>query len=376
MVKRNVYLSILAVGSIFALLSYVTNESREIALTILYITLFVLATIKLIEEWRYYQSYNAPLASVIFLLIPSITGIGGTILASSATLGFTNLLQTPLMNVTISLDIIGGGSLYVFLNIFSLIFCLTSYIVVLILIQRYYSGRYPSIFVFRKRLPNELVILYNGILLLLFTIIWVENRTIELVTISFLLFSIAIFIQHYVLKIVVVPFRRVRSTPQRRRVYSDGTPVISWGDTRPPNQTRVSRPTQTQPISPSRTRSSSSSRARSASTPRVVPALSTSQTRTVSKLSPAIINSLTPLGQHLTEDDFRCIFCYEFPVENHRQVVICPHCKHPSHENEFNKWIAVANICSRCNKPVKNVKMIRLPGSSYHKVIKMFRNKS
>ena len=218
MVKRNVYLSILAVGSIFALLSYVTSQSREIALTILYITLFVIACIKIIEEWRYYQSYNAPLAAVIFILIPSLCGIGGSILAGSATLGFTDLLQISLMNVTISLDIIGGGSLYVFLNVFSLIFCLSSYLLILILIRRYYSGRYPSIFVFRKRFPNELVILYNGAIVLFFTIIWVENRTIELITLIFLLVSIGIFIQHYVLKIIVIPFRRVRPSPQRRPI--------------------------------------------------------------------------------------------------------------------------------------------------------------
>ncbi|NHJ02893.1 MAG: hypothetical protein EAX86_12220, partial [Candidatus Heimdallarchaeota archaeon] len=139
------------------------------------------------------------------------------------------------------------------------------------------------------------------------------------------------------------------------------TPTISWGDTRPPSSLRSQ---------------SSSPSVWSSSSVRVVPAISTPRTRTVNKLSPAIINSLTPLGQHLTEDDFRCIFCYEFPIEKDRQVVICPHCKHPSHENEYNKWIAVASICSRCNKPVKNVKMIRLPGSSYHKVINMFRKKN
>jgi len=367
LVKRNAFLSILVIGSVFALLSYLTSQSREISLTILYITLFIVSVIKIFEEWRYYHSYNAPLAASIFLLIPTLTGIGGSILAGTATIGLDGLLQTSFLNMTLSLDLIGYGAIYIFLNLFSLVFCLSSYLLILFLIQKYYSGRYPSIFIFRKRLPSELVILYNGVLILGFIVYWVENQAIEFITLIFLLMSIALFIQHYVFKVVVVPFRRIRSAPLPSRTLSShnstsrSTPTISWGDTRPPSSLRSQ---------------SSSPSVWSLSSVRVVPAISTPRTRTVNKLSPAIINSLTPLGQHLTEDDFRCIFCYEFPIEKDRQVVICPHCKHPSHENEYNKWIAVASICSRCNKPVKNVKMIRLPGSSYHKVINMFRKKN
>jgi DNA-directed RNA polymerase subunit RPC12/RpoP len=97
--------------------------------------------------------------------------------------------------------------------------------------------------------------------------------------------------------------------------------------------------------------------------------------RTKRALTPALIASLTPAGQNITNDDYRCIYCYEFPTESDKQVVICPHCKHPSHADEFQKWLQVSNICSRCNKPVNNVKMIRISGSSYQKIIQMFQKK-
>ena len=168
------------------------------------------------------------------------------------------------------------------------------------------------------------------------------------------------------MKVVVVPFKRVsRSRAQRRTTSSgsSGRPFFSWEVPRSPQPRRQS-PSRT----PSRTRGSVTV------APAVTVSRRTPSRKSSKKLTPAILSSLRPTGQHLTEDDFKCIFCYEFPTERNRQVVICQHCHHPSHENEYQKWTAVANICSRCNKPISNAKMIRLSGKNYERIIKMFRN--
>lgn len=334
-------------------------------MTIFYITWVIILLIRLIEEWRYYNSYNAPLASAIFIVLPSLIAIGGSIIADIASIGDEGLLQTSLANINLNLDILNIESFYLYFNIFGLIFALPFFIILLILLRRYYSGRYPSIFVFRKKLSSDTLILYNCTMLLILGYFWIDRRTVELSGLSFIIISYTFFIQYYLLNVVLVPLRRVSNLGRNnfRRITSTNTnsqsasPTISW--TNHSSSLARSRPS---------TRITSSNQGSIS----IAPAINASPARAVKKLSPAVIASLTPVGQHLTNDDFRCIFCYEFPTEANRRVVICPHCKHPAHANEFQKWLAVANICSRCNKPIANAKMIRLSGTNYEKIIRMF----
>jgi hypothetical protein len=333
LVDRNVYLSILTVGVIFAVLPLVIGQPNELALTILFITTFVLFGVKWIEDWRYYRQYNAPLASAIFLVLPSILGILGSYLSSSAFIIDERVLQTRYLD------------------------CISA-----ILIRRFYSGRYAAIFIFRRRFPNTLVIITNFLMNAIFIAIWFNTNLVELSGLFFVIISILLFINYYVMKVVIVPFKRVSQSRVRRRAPSSdpsSRPFFSWEVPREPQRTR---------------QSSSRPSSRTSSRVTVAPAVTVSRRKPTQKLTPAILSSLRPAGQHLTEDDFKCIFCYEFPLEPNRQVVICPHCHHPSHENEYQKWSAVADICSRCNKKVSNEKMIRLSGKNYERILKMFRN--
>lgn len=137
--------------------------------------------------------------------------------------------------------------------------------------------------------------------------------------------------------------------------------------TSPNTLSAVSRPSSPQTITRARTSAQSSVN--------VVPGIDTGvNINRIEKIHPAILSKLIPIGQHLTDDDFRCIFCYEFPIEANKRVVICPHCGHPAHSHELEKWLSVANICSRCNKQLSTEKMYRLSGKSYEKLIKMCQN--
>ena len=379
MVSRNGYLSVAIVGFIFALLTLFTDQPIEIAVTIIYLTSVVLLSVKLTEEWRYYRSYNAALASAIFLLIPSIIMLGGTFVSPIASLGGSDGLQLSLISIDFNIDIFGLGGYILFLNLFSGFFVLIPGIFLLFLLRKYYSGRYPVIFVFRKRYVNELVILYNLSMILMFSMIWFQTKAIELSGLAFILISGALFVQHYVLKVVLVPIRRIPSNRSPRqqpsRISSTSANRSSQTFLTRPRRNTQHRPQQIMPLNASQSRTHKQvSHGRRTGSIGVVPGIETSSS-IIEKLSPAIISSLIPAGHHLTEDDFRCIFCYEFPTINDSKIIICPHCRHPSHEFEMQKWKTMANICSRCNKSISDRKLVRVSGKNYTKLIDMFRNK-
>ncbi|PWI47043.1 hypothetical protein CEE45_13800 [Candidatus Heimdallarchaeota archaeon B3_Heim] len=367
MVGRNVYISVFLTGLVFAFLSQIVNPQSSLSITLIYFTFVAILLIKLVDEWRYYRSYNAPLASAIFISIPALIAIGGSLTAFTATLDDTeNILHATFIELDLNLNLFQLDSFYLFLNLFSLIFCLPFFAILGILIRRYYSGTYPNIFIFRRRFPSESIIVLNASFLVIFTIFWLDQKTIELSSLFFLLFSILTFFQNYILKFVIIPFRRVSRTStrdfqsQRRAVRSSRTSVETRRST--PQPSRVTQVQERASRSPQR------------SNVQVAPPIHMPK-RTKRKLTPALIASLTPAGQNISKDDFRCIYCYEFPTESDKQVVICPRCKHPSHADEFQKWLLVSNICSRCNKPINNVKMIRISGPSYQKIIQMFQKK-
>ncbi|MFX0209675.1 MAG: hypothetical protein ACFFDT_27085 [Candidatus Hodarchaeota archaeon] len=409
MVERNVYISISIVGTVFIVLTILTDQSVETALTIGYFTIFTVLGLKLVDEWLYYRQYRAPPASAIFLLLLAILALLGSLIAAIATLGDSPLLQTFFLESTVNL--LNFGDYYLFLNLFGLIFALPFYILLLILLRRYYSGRYFGIFISRKKYPIATVIIFNAVLFLLLGYFWTQTREVEISSLAFFIASSLVLIQYYVFPVVIVSLRPIRSHPSRttrsstrglsrtssrgrqptpsRRSSHASTPRSSSITTQRSSTTPTQRrsPTVAQRRSTSTARISSPTASRSSiSTPQqrdqsninVVPGVVIEQpspSRRIKKLSPAIIERLTPVGRHLTQDDFRCIFCYQFPTESNRKVVICPHCRYPAHELEFRKWKDVSKFCSRCNKPITDEKMIRVSGNSYKRIINEYTEK-
>ncbi len=364
-------------GIVFTVLTLITEQQAEVALTILYITLVIVSFIKLFDEWRYFQRFNAPIASAIFIVIPSLIALGGTFLAQQASLGEDGILQTSLLGITLDINFLNVDRFFLFLNLFSVFFVLLPFIFLLLLIQRYYSGRYPVIFVFRKKYQNEFVILYNVGMFVSLGFYWIQTGSIELSGLGFISISFILFVQHYVLKIILVPIRRI---PVDRRLQQSSLRQTSRNraprtSSRPSRQPQPSRNTLSTVVRPSSPETMSRTRTSAHSSVKVVPGIDTGVNITrIEELSPAILSKLIPVGQHLTDDDFRCIFCYEFPTEADKRVVICPQCGHPAHSHELEKWLSVANICSRCNKPLSTEKLYRLSGKSYEKLIKMYQN--
>ena len=375
MVRRNVYLSICAVGFVFAVLSLITEQQTEIALTILYITLVIVLSIKFIEEWQYFRRFNAPIASAVFILIPSLMALGGTFLAQNASLGDDGILQAYILELTLDINFLNVDSFFLFLNLFSIVFVLPSFIFLLLLIRRYYSGRYPVIFIFRKKYQNGLIILYNVGMFLILSFYWIQTGSIELSGLGFISISFILFVQHYVLKIILVPIRRIPVTTQRSLPRQSSRTRVSRTSSQSSRQSQSALNSLQTAMRPSSHEIMNRERSSAQTSVNVVPGIDTGVNITrIEKIPPAILSKLIPIGQHLTDDDFRCIFCYEFPTEANKRVVICPHCGHPAHSHELEKWLSVANICSRCNKPLSTEKMYRLSGKSYENLIKMYQN--
>ena len=185
-------------GLVVAFLNQIVNPETSASITIIYLTFVTILLIKLLEEWRYYRSYNAPLASAIFISIPALIALGGSVISFTATLGDTdNILQTMLLEMDLSLELLQLDTFYVYLNLFSLLICLPFFLILGILLRRYYSRSYPNIFIFRRRFPSETIIALNTGFLLIFTVYWIDQKTVELASLFFFLFSIFTFIQNY-----------------------------------------------------------------------------------------------------------------------------------------------------------------------------------
>lgn len=93
------------------------------------------------------------------------------------------------------------------------------------------------------------------------------------------------------------------------------------------------------------------------------------------------LNKLKPKGTILFREDFKCIFCFQLPklpADEKRGIIICPHCRHPAHADEFRSWLKSSTLCSRCDRPIsinfiRNIEII--PTVVYIKAMKVIMKK-
>jgi len=390
LVNRNVSLSILVIGSVFALLTYLKEQTIFTALTILYLTISILVLLRLYEEWRWFRSHDAPLASGLFIGTLTFLGLGSSLFSQYATLHPYYDIEQVLIEVSINLSLFGIDNLLIYLNVFGLVFSFVFVILLLLLLRNYFTGRYPVMFLFRRSLAREMPIIYSGLLALGFVFLWLNSNVIEVNALIFTGTIIGFFVETYLIKMVSVSLQYVipssasssRSARSSQRISSSRSNSSrhrsrnSSRANRSTTTSRNSRNTNPSTTTPSRRTSSvntANSRSTSSKDVRVVPGIDTGKSRRTIRLSKSTLKRIIPKGRKVTLDDFRCIFCYEFPVDG--KVVICPHCRHPAHEYEFDTWNAVSHLCSRCNKEITTKNMIRMSGSDYRKLIKFYQKK-
>jgi hypothetical protein len=103
--------------------------------------------------------------------------------------------------------------------------------------------------------------------------------------------------------------------------------------------------------------------------------------KSASKKNTYNLNKLKPKGTVLFKEDFKCIFCFQLPklpADEKRGIIICPHCRHPAHADEFKSWLKSSRLCSRCDRPlsisfIQNIEIIPTP--VYIKAMKIIMKK-
>ena len=372
MQKRDLYLIILIFGAVFVFLALVISDSREEAVTIAFLTIFAIFLLRLADEYVYFRSSRAAYATGLFVFIPGGIAIGASMVAAISPWLADNLLEGR-----VDLVIIRPGEYEFFINSFAIIFALPFYVISAYVLLHYAQRRYPTAYFFRKRLPGRFASwIYSITLISAIISCWLFYSIIELSSAMFITSLMTILLYYHIWE----PFRssiqwsspstrsrsvlRSQVTPMRSRTVRPGTNVRTSAAAVSPginlvnpsgNSTRVEtvagRRVATHPV-PSR------------------------QERSLASQTQKRINlgEILPAGRIFSEEDFRCIFCYEFPKKSD-MVVICPYCKRPSHLEEFRMWQISSPLCSRCNQDLRRKKPMSMSGIEYHMLLKTVKEK-
>ncbi len=348
-----------------------------------------------ISKIRTYREFNSPHNTSFFIL--GITTIGLFYLYSGYFTELSNfyLFRDLELIPPISVWILVFSVPYLIYGLYSIYLCLNKFQVVYIHKDRSLGAR-------KFGLVYTIGIFISNIIFLVIIVSRTEVLLFEPVMIFpefiFILYSILIFIE------IVYGMVKIRKSAsdfsqeliERRRaqVESIQSAPVRTQRQRPSRSssssssrsTRRSRTSQTSRSSRSSTSSSKPKRRRSKAKPKPKPKPKPSPTR--HKLSKTErerlfkkVQSMRPKTGQLTIDDFKCIFCFnlpQYPKDQGRGIILCPHCNYPAHADEFKDWVKSSKLCSRCGSEIsstfrRNPQII--PVKFYTRVIRYFRKK-
>ena len=175
-------------------------------------------------------------------------------------------------------------------------------------------------------------------------------------------------------------FSKPHTTNHRNSRTTTRTPTRTVNRTTSRTTSRTTVHSNTSPMNRTRTRSTqrtySQTKSNSKSVHRTYANGSSAAKRKTYSLS-----KLKPKGTILFKEDFKCIFCFQLPklpADEKRGIIICPHCRHPAHADEFRNWLKSSTLCSRCDRPI-SINFIRnmeiIPTIVYIKAIKLIMKK-
>ena len=324
-------------------------------LVFFYITLYIIATLRYILERRHYKKHKAVTASTQFLLLPFSIMLMGNYISPVAR--FVEIF-------VIRVDTTGGDLVRIHFNFISLTMILPL-IVLSVLFNNYFSGKWPAMAVNRKiRRGRAIPFLLFTLFILLQLLGFFINLRIDLISLIFTLVYITMFLGYF----IVSPLQQSRQPTPTRSSSSSArrTPTRSSASSSTQRSTRAS--TTTGRTSRSTVSASSASRRRAvtstarSTSARVVPGRDITTTRKVTRSTTVRrgTKNIFPVGK-VTKDDLKCIICYmDFKKSDTRKVILCPHCKYPAHADEFFSWFQQSKLCARCNKPISS-KYVKSP---------------
>ncbi len=337
---------------------------------------WLILTITLFQKIKYYRQFNSPHNNSFFLFVPAIIGNLFAVWGY-----FTPFLQEDLfggLGLYFSLWNLFFSVPYLLYSFFSLLNCYRKFDIV-------YIYKEKSVKSSKFAIGFSIIIIIFDIVNLIYVGYYWDS---DLLTKVHSTPDLTLLLNFFFLLLLLIRYgifggrRATEISPeliaQRRRaierINQRSQRAISTPTTR-------RQPTRTQRVS-SRPVSSTRSRATSRTTSSQVKAKpKTTPTKRVRTTSTINFKKFKPKTSVLTEDDFKCIFCFSTPDKSKdkgRSIIVCPTCRYPAHADEWKDWLRSSNLCSRCSTEIpasyrRNPDQISV--KDYEKVIKMYLKK-
>ena len=325
--------------------------------TWLLIGIWLIFAIKIYENMKRHREFNSPHNTAFFVIIPLLFGVFYSIWGSYTGILGENLI--PNSNLYFSLWSLIFGLPFVIYGSNSLYRCFKKYNVI------YFGTKSVKAKVLGFILAISVIIVIISYWIAFYNVIEFYDSPITPLRFSLdlnllLLLIITIFnliIFGFISNHSNIPeLTRDYIAQRTRRINNLTTPPAQTYSTRTrsrtiqtPSTTRTTRTTTTKPRSSTTTPTSHSRTTRTQTTKSVRSqrVTSTPKIRDFSKYKPK--------GSNISEEDFKCIFCFRLPKlpdDKNKGIVICPNCRYPAHADEFKDWMKTSNLCSRCSAPI------------------------
>ncbi len=354
MVKRKAILIILTIFFLIGVIHGLISASLNNLITWILIGFWLVFTIKLFENIKRHREFNSPYNTAFFVIVPLLIGVFYSIWGS-----FTGILGE---------NLISGSNLY--FSFWSLIFGLPFVIYGSHSLYRCFK-KYRVIYFRTKSMNARALGFILAFSLIIFIILyWVVFYNVSEVfnsALTPLRFSLDL---NLLLLLIISIFNlfifgflgKKSSMPELTREYiARRTRRINDLATPRSQTTRRVRSNIQSPSSNRSARTTSNRTQNSRIRPthaRVQRTKTTKKTKSSQSLAKVRdLNKYRPKGSMISEEDFKCIFCFKLPKlpeDKNRGVVLCPNCKHPAHADEFKDWMHTSNLCSRCSAPISS----------------------
>lgn len=356
MVKKKGILIIFTIFFLIGMIHGLITISLNNFFTWILIGSWLVFAIKLFENIKRHREFNSPYNTAFFVIVPLLIGIFYSIWGS-----YTGVLGE---------NLIFDSSLY--FSLWSLIFGLPFVIYGSHSLYRCFR-KYRVVYFGTKSVKAKTLGFMMAFSVIIFIIVyWIAFYNVSEFLIAPLRFSVDL---NLLLLLIMTLFnlfifgfiREPSNIPELTRDYIARRTRSINRLTTPTNRTRSTRTTRQvvqAPTTRRTTRTTNSSTRSSRTTPvshsRSQSRKSTKSVRTQStKVTPNARNlsKYKPKCAYISEEDFKCIFCFQLPKlpeDINRGIVICPNCRHPAHADEFMDWMRTSNLCSRCSAPISS----------------------
>jgi hypothetical protein len=360
LIRKKTYFIIFIIFFILAIFFAAALASGYVFFSMVFIGIWTCFTIKFFEKSKYARQFNSPHNTAFFVFGPLLVGLFFNFWSyySPGVLG-QNLLEDSI--IYLSPWVLIFALPYLLYSLYIVYSCLAKFNLVYIGKKSFGSRKFGLIMTLFWIIWGLLSPLYFALVYQYLTL--TPMRTyIDLIT--FILASISLILlviygvggYHKPISEISRDYiaqrrtrlNRLQNTPERSTRTTMRTTPYSRSITSTQSSSRTTPLGSTHTVTRSSTKTTSRAKHKGISS-------DTKPKRTAKPKEIYNLSKLKPKAGALTIEDFKCIFCFRLPKlpdDQKREIVICPHCRHPAHIDEFNDWLRHSTLCSRCNQRI------------------------